>query len=97
METLLWILCIFFAVVVMLACDQWDRLSLRRHVDNHAQRRPEYRDWCEGQHRRAMERWQAEQRADAFWQRHPQAVRRMPWLLALLTFLALVTLAAWQS
>lgn len=94
---LLWIVCILLAVVIMLACDAWDRGSLRRWVDTRDARRPEARAWCEAQHRRAMDRWQADQRAETFWQRHPQAARCLPWLFALLTFLALVMLAAWQS
>lgn len=94
---MLWIVCILLFGVLILACDAWDRSSTRRWVGTREQRRPEDRAWCEAQHRRAMERWQSEEHADAFWQRHPRAATLMPWLLALLTVAALVMLAAWQS
>ena len=95
---MLWLLCLLAYVALVLACDQWDRTSLRRWHAGRDTRRAENRAWCDAQHARRLARWEADGAHAARWAtyvtRHPRLAHLLPWGVAVLIFLGLTALGA---
>jgi hypothetical protein len=98
---MLWLVCLIAFVALCLACEAWDRASLRRWHAGRDRRRAENRAWVDAQHARRMATWEAEAAAATRWDalvaRHPWVAHMVPWSIALVLFMGVVLLAAHLS